>query len=441
MYSFIYLAILVASSAMAGPSTHNARASCVHCGTTQDATLSDCQALVTTDTWNAAWSGKSNACHWGLGNLAYNVACHGNCCTYFSIPGGNFPNTLDRDSIRNRAASLLGCGDSGKNKINGLQVASGPDNSGVCLSNGDGCGDCFDNSDFTGRHYRRLRPLQPWYISVRFSTSYRATIGADSITKSLPPPPSAPPNTEPTTLKIWGTAGPSLTLSGDEDSDDDTDDLPSSELTAHLAPLPPPAPLPISILPAFARSKSRSRPPLKTLVVGRVACGWRRSASEATITPARLSSSSSSLPSSPASPSPPSPSSPSSHSPSTSPLATVHPSAIATSAAYPNSGADAGPTSSPLSPLPYAQHFPLGAAGVLTSLSLSANSLGATLTHRLRACASRERLRLRERRHLTTPTRIPPRTRPPSLFPFAFSHAAHFRTSARMGAGVGDVFG
>ncbi|KAJ7655469.1 P-loop containing nucleoside triphosphate hydrolase protein, partial [Mycena rosella] len=49
--------------------------------------------------------------------------------------------------------------------------------------------------------------LRGQYISARFSTSYRATIGADFITKTLPPPPSSPPNSEPTTLQIWDTAG------------------------------------------------------------------------------------------------------------------------------------------------------------------------------------------------------------------------------------------
>ncbi|KAJ7333391.1 small GTPase superfamily, partial [Mycena albidolilacea] len=47
--------------------------------------------------------------------------------------------------------------------------------------------------------------LRGQYISSRFSTSYRATIGADFITKTLPAPPSAPD--ESITLQIWDTAG------------------------------------------------------------------------------------------------------------------------------------------------------------------------------------------------------------------------------------------
>jgi len=34
----------------------------VHCGTTADATLSDCQQLVDPATWDAAFAGSSNEC-------------------------------------------------------------------------------------------------------------------------------------------------------------------------------------------------------------------------------------------------------------------------------------------------------------------------------------------------------------------------------------------
>ncbi|CAK5279874.1 unnamed protein product [Mycena citricolor] len=46
--------------------------------------------------------------------------------------------------------------------------------------------------------------LRGQYISARFSSSYRATIGADFITKTLPP---MTPDGEPITLQIWDTAG------------------------------------------------------------------------------------------------------------------------------------------------------------------------------------------------------------------------------------------
>lgn len=34
----------------------------VHCGTTSDATLSDCQQLVQPDTWNSVFAGSTNEC-------------------------------------------------------------------------------------------------------------------------------------------------------------------------------------------------------------------------------------------------------------------------------------------------------------------------------------------------------------------------------------------
>ncbi|KAK7448066.1 hypothetical protein VKT23_013822 [Stygiomarasmius scandens] len=101
----------------------------VHCGTTDDATFSDCQALVNPDTWNAAFT-TGNICHWGLGNPANNVACHGNCCVYVARL-----DNLNSEQIRNEAAGLFGCADTGANKINGMQEFQ--DTHGTCISNGD----------------------------------------------------------------------------------------------------------------------------------------------------------------------------------------------------------------------------------------------------------------------------------------------------------------
>ncbi|KAF9455992.1 hypothetical protein BDZ94DRAFT_1315615 [Collybia nuda] len=118
----------------------------VHCGTTEDATLSDCQKLLTPDTWNGAWAGSNSVCHFGLGNVAHNVGClgGGNCCVYVA---GVDPNTLGKEQARTEAQGLLGCADTGKNLVNALQTFS--DGHGVCISNGHGCGDCFDDSDFS----------------------------------------------------------------------------------------------------------------------------------------------------------------------------------------------------------------------------------------------------------------------------------------------------
>ncbi|KAJ6469664.1 hypothetical protein DFH09DRAFT_1254042 [Mycena vulgaris] len=95
----------------------------VHCGTTSDATFSDCQALTDPATWSSAWAADSNVCHYSNPDdlfaapaVAYNTACHGNCCS--------------------------------KNKINGLLFTE--QTYGIFISNGKGCGDCFDDKDFSG---------------------------------------------------------------------------------------------------------------------------------------------------------------------------------------------------------------------------------------------------------------------------------------------------
>ncbi|KAL0581216.1 hypothetical protein V5O48_000804 [Marasmius crinis-equi] len=122
----------------------------VHCGTTDDATLSDCHALVDDEgAWNAAFN-TGNTCSFvnpfgPLGPLpqtAWNVACKGDCCVYVAgVTGGD---VISRDQTRQEAQGLLGCGDAGANKINGMQKFD--DGHGVCFSNGNGCGDCFDDA-------------------------------------------------------------------------------------------------------------------------------------------------------------------------------------------------------------------------------------------------------------------------------------------------------
>ncbi|KAJ8496320.1 hypothetical protein ONZ45_g12517 [Pleurotus djamor] len=122
----------------------------VHCGTTGDATLSDCQALINDEgAWNAAFN-TGNTCTYTnpfivpLPQTAFNVACQGNCCVYVAgVSGGD---VILRDTTRNEAAGLLGCGDTSQDKINGMQKFD--DGHGICLSNGGGCGDCFDDIDF-----------------------------------------------------------------------------------------------------------------------------------------------------------------------------------------------------------------------------------------------------------------------------------------------------
>lgn len=124
----------------------------VHCGTTNDATFSDCQTLLNDDaTWNAAWAGTSNVCHYtnvlmpAFDAVAYNTACHGNCCVYWA--SSSQEGSPDKDTTRANAQGLLGCADRDVNKINGLDHFKSQ-GYGVCISDGSGCGDCFDDADF-----------------------------------------------------------------------------------------------------------------------------------------------------------------------------------------------------------------------------------------------------------------------------------------------------
>ncbi|KAF5346645.1 hypothetical protein D9758_013193 [Tetrapyrgos nigripes] len=143
----------------------------VHCGTTSDANLDDCKFLVDPNNWGGAFA-DNNVCHYTnpitqeINAAAYNVACHGQCQESFSAHSGSqadqfFPTIgcvyvarMPQDSlkdnsdlIREQAAGLFGCADTSKNKVNVMTQLS--NKIGVCISNGNGCGDCFDDSDFS----------------------------------------------------------------------------------------------------------------------------------------------------------------------------------------------------------------------------------------------------------------------------------------------------
>jgi hypothetical protein len=50
----------------------------------------------------------------------------------------------DKEQTRQDAMGLFGCADTAKNKINAMVFKD--DGYGVCLSNGNGCSDCFGES-------------------------------------------------------------------------------------------------------------------------------------------------------------------------------------------------------------------------------------------------------------------------------------------------------
>lgn len=62
-------------------------------------------------------------------------------CAYFTRKNQD-TGAGDKEGTRNRVASLMGCGNPAVNKINAMEQAD--DLSATCLSNGNGCGDCFD---------------------------------------------------------------------------------------------------------------------------------------------------------------------------------------------------------------------------------------------------------------------------------------------------------
>ncbi|THU75611.1 hypothetical protein K435DRAFT_706803, partial [Dendrothele bispora CBS 962.96] len=119
----------------------------VHCGTTSDANLDDCKFLLDPANWGSAFAGGSNVCHYTnpitreIDEPAYNVACHNDCCVYVArMPADTIQDSSEL--IRKEASGLLGCADTSKNKVNVMEQL---DNKvGVCISDGKGCGDCFD---------------------------------------------------------------------------------------------------------------------------------------------------------------------------------------------------------------------------------------------------------------------------------------------------------
>jgi len=113
------------------------------CGVAGDATLSDCQTLV-----NSGWSNfdYSRTCHFrnsaGLpSGQAWNPICSpGNCCIYVANDGYK----SNPDALKAAVQKILGCQDAAKNKVNGAMPAAVGQAFSVCVSDGKGCGDCFD---------------------------------------------------------------------------------------------------------------------------------------------------------------------------------------------------------------------------------------------------------------------------------------------------------
>ncbi|KAJ7268476.1 hypothetical protein C8J57DRAFT_1325235 [Mycena rebaudengoi] len=150
--SIIFISALIASASAAARPWNGTqpRDIGVHCGTTQDASLSDCNNLI--NNWDSLYNADSGSCHFVVaGNVfdfgkALTVACSGTCCVY--VTGFCDPSDLpDKEQIKSEAQGLLGCADKGKGLINGMHQFES-DRHATCVGGRNGCGDCFDDSDY-----------------------------------------------------------------------------------------------------------------------------------------------------------------------------------------------------------------------------------------------------------------------------------------------------
>ncbi|KAJ7268479.1 hypothetical protein C8J57DRAFT_1325237 [Mycena rebaudengoi] len=119
----------------------------VYCGTTSDASLGDCNIMF--DQWDGLFETASQCSFlnsaWGsVIRPAWNVACSGNCCVY--VAGYGSGGEIDKNKIKGQAQGLMGCADKSSGRINAMQQFD--DFTGVCISDRNGCSDCFDDSDF-----------------------------------------------------------------------------------------------------------------------------------------------------------------------------------------------------------------------------------------------------------------------------------------------------
>uniref|UniRef100_A0A0W0FFG6 Uncharacterized protein n=2 Tax=Moniliophthora roreri TaxID=221103 RepID=A0A0W0FFG6_MONRR len=133
--NLFFSAIFAAVSASSAYAALVPRQDSPTCGTTGDATLSDCRDLV-----NSQWSNLNyeNTCTFGV-STAYNPICHpGNCCVYVTV------DTLSQDDVQNAARTIVnGCASESTNTVNG--VINVNSDARVCIGNGDACGDCFED--------------------------------------------------------------------------------------------------------------------------------------------------------------------------------------------------------------------------------------------------------------------------------------------------------
>ncbi|PWN86914.1 hypothetical protein FA10DRAFT_224303, partial [Acaromyces ingoldii] len=115
------------------------------CGTTGDATLSDCRALL--DQW-PAFGNFDATCTYSVTQTAYNPACLGNCCVYTTqnqMRWNNRDDPNDGADVKSAVQALLGCASEEKNSVNGVVTLDEDKGERVCIGDRAACGDCFSD--------------------------------------------------------------------------------------------------------------------------------------------------------------------------------------------------------------------------------------------------------------------------------------------------------
>ncbi|KAK0223140.1 hypothetical protein IW262DRAFT_1458150 [Armillaria fumosa] len=80
-------------------------------------------------------------CHFGLGNLAFNPICApNNCCIYVTV------NDLSDQVVHDLASDIVNaCAAPAVDRVNGRNSLDTTGSVAVCVSDGAGCGDCFED--------------------------------------------------------------------------------------------------------------------------------------------------------------------------------------------------------------------------------------------------------------------------------------------------------
>ncbi|PBL03725.1 hypothetical protein ARMGADRAFT_1157791 [Armillaria gallica] len=110
----------------------------ITCGTAGDATLSSCQGLLASSFTNLNYG---RTCSFGLGNTAFNPICApDNCCIHVTV------NDLSDQVVHDLASDIVNaCAAPAVDRVNGRNSLDTTGSVAVCVSDGAGCGDCFED--------------------------------------------------------------------------------------------------------------------------------------------------------------------------------------------------------------------------------------------------------------------------------------------------------